>query len=242
MQGTRFIGGGWAPKFFGLRAVLMAPEGADGTAASGGEQKKDEGAPAAPTAAELAELRAAKAELETIKSGKAKEANEEAAKQAKAAADAAAAGDLKKALEIQNKRLAELEPYEAEVKRLREQEAEQLKAIETKKATLTETQRAAVDAAPTLAGKQAVLAALGASTTAASTKTTAAASAAGTGTGAPAADGTIDFAAALKDPVKWAEAKAKFPQAAAAWMSTTLSGGRKQSTIDALRAKPVASK
>jgi hypothetical protein len=32
------------------------------------------------------------------------------------------------------------------------------------------------------------------------------------------------------------------PQAAAAWMTTTLSGGRKQSTIDALRMKPVASK
>ena len=229
------VGGGFSDKFFGLRHVAMAPaeDAAGASAAAAGAAAAAAGPKdlPPPSAAEIAELRAAKAQLDTINAGKAASDAEAQRLRAAAAKDAEGKGELQKALDLQKARLAELEPYEQEIKAFRAQQATEMAAIETRKAALTDVQRAALDSAATLEGKRAVLAMIDAAPGA---KVVHAAGTTGT---APAGDAPINFTEAFRDPVKWAAAKLKNPQGASEWMNAQLSGGRPPSTLDLLRSK-----
>jgi hypothetical protein len=217
------------PQGFGLHSILMAPEdgGAGGTGSGAGTPKPEAkpAEPAAPSAAEIAELRAAKAQLDTINAGKAAAEAEALKLRAAAAKEAEGKGELQKALDIQKARLAELEPYEAEVKTFRDMQAAELKAIEDRKPSLTEAQRAAIDQAPTLAAKKAFLAAFG------DTKEVHKPASNGT---TPAPAGVVDFDEAFKDPKSFAEAKVKDPKGYEAWQRRAFSQGRQPSSLDNL--------
>jgi len=130
-------------------------------------------------------------------------------------------------------RVRDLEPYEADAKAYRASVTEELKAIEAEKATLAPAAQAALDAAPTLAGKKAVLAALrGAVPAAAPGKPVHTPSPA---SGAPAPTGVVDFDAAFKNGIKALdEAKAKDPTGFAAWEGRVLGGGRPASSLDTI--------
>lgn len=131
-------------------------------------------------------------------------------------------------------RVKELEGYEPDAKAYRAAVTEELKTIETEKASLPPAAQAALDAAPTLAGKKAVLAALrGAAPAPAQpgkpVHTPSPAS------GAPAPNTPVDFDAAFRAGVKALdEAKAKDPTGFAAWENRVLGGGRPPSTLDAI--------
>lgn len=213
-------------------AALLAPNGGGDGGGGGGGEKKDP-LPTAPTAEEIAALRAKASKYDELDAKSKKDAEDAAAARAAQQSEAEKAGQTQKALDLAKARLAELEPYEAEVKTFREQQTAELKAIEDKKATLSDVQKAALDAAPSLAGKKAVLASFGVSTKVTPPATNP------PPPGNP--NGPVDFTEAWKSPAAWADAKSKFPQQAAAWLATHLAGGRKPSTIDALRKQPAKS-
>lgn len=193
-----------------LHAVLCAPAD-DGGGAGGGAPTPL--APPAPTPAPAAPAPAA---------GPAITAAELEALRAKAHQADTLAGRVK-----------ELEAYEPDAKAYRAGVTEELKAIETEKASLAPAAQAALDAAPTLAGKRAVLAALrGTSAPAAPGKPVHTPSPA---SGAPAPNTPVDFDAAFRGGVKALdEAKAKDPTGFAAWEGRVLGGGRPASSLDSI--------
>ena len=130
-------------------------------------------------------------------------------------------------------RVKDLEAYETDAKAYRASVTEELKAIETEKASLAPAAQAALDAAPTLAGKKAVLAALrGTGAPAAPGKPVHTPSPA---SGAPAPNTPVDFDTAFKSGVKALdEAKAKDPTGFKAWEGRVLGGGRPASSLDTI--------
>jgi hypothetical protein len=198
------IGGGFAPKLFGLRAVL---ENAAETGAGGSPPAASSPPAPAPGTVTISE-----AELSALR------------------ASAAKASTLEQDLGTLRTRVSALEPLETEVRGYRDRDASELAAIEARKGTLTDVQKAALDAASGVANKRAVLALIDGGT-----KPAAPAPPPTPTATPPAMDAPIDFAAAFKDGKSWAAAKAKNPDGAKAWFDAHSAGGRKESTIDAMR-------
>ena len=191
---------------------MSAPDSVDGT--TPGQSSGQ--APAPSTTPDIAVLQA---RLEKLESEKTKLIAENVSKKAKereateaAAKLAAEQGDFKAQLEIERKRREELEAFEPAAKRWQEHEAAELTRLAEVRASLPEAQQKALDAVQGIDAKRAVLEAFGGAPAARGAKP------ASVG-GAPPSPGLrVDFDAAIKDPVKWAEVKARDPEGAKAFI------------------------
>lgn len=177
--------------------------------------------PATVSAEEIAALRAQAAELASLraKAGDEKKAAKEAA--AKAAKLAEEQGELSKALEHYKAQAAEAEA-------LRAVKAEHDALIATLTADLDkevdglpDAVKAAYSQQSTLQGKKALLAAVRAVSAIAPPPGSSQKATPPVVGGVPSATG-VDFAAALKDPVRWAEVKARDPAGAASFVQKAL--------------------
>jgi hypothetical protein len=181
-------------------------------------EKKSDAAPADDPAALKAKIAAYEAR-ETQRAADAVKAAEEA--KAKAKAD----GDLKTQLELQAKELEALKALQGDAelgKSFREREEKRVAEGRTK---LTAEQAAFLDAQPNIALKAQALDLFLKSTSTTETKKTGDAQKGG----APAGD-DVDYAAALRDPMKWAELKKRDPEGTAKFIRAQMDGSRPGNT------------
>lgn len=177
--------------------------------------------PATVSAEEIAALRAQAAELASLraKAGDEKKAAKEAA--TKAAKLAEEQGELSKALEHYKAQAAEAEALRA-VKAEHDALIATLTAdLDKEVEGLPEQVKVAYSQQSTLQGKKSLLAAVRAVSAIAPPPGSSQKATPPVVGGVPSATG-VDFAAALKDPVKWAEVKARDPAGAQAYMRKAL--------------------